>query len=121
MTVVTGHGGKEVVNLDGQLKTVRDLVNYWNTQHIEDTLYSLSNGKQKETIDRTGSFDFCRNPQYINCMAAGFRLNVNDHHKVGWDKMTKEYYDSLPDSLKQYADNIKEKMEEIKNKSKGGK
>ena len=95
MTVVTGHGGKEVVNLDGELKTVKDLVEYWNPQRIEEILKELSKGKHKETMDRTGSFDFCRNPQYINSMVAGFRHNVADHHEVGWDKMTKEYYDSL--------------------------
>jgi hypothetical protein len=95
MTVVTGLGGKEVVNLDGKLKTIRDLVGYWNSERIQRTIDELSNGIHKETIDKTGSFDFCRNPQYINCMVAGFRHNVADHHEVGWDKMTKEYYDSL--------------------------
>ena len=95
MTVNTGLGGKEVINLDGELKTVRDLVNYWNPQIIEQTINKLSMGKNKETMQKAGSFDFCRNPQYLNCMVAGFRHNVADHHEVGWDKMTKEYYDSL--------------------------
>ena len=95
MTVVTGHGGKEVVNLDGKLKTVRELVDYWNPQRIQQTIDKLSMGKNKETMEKAGSFDFCRNPQYLNCMVAGFRHNVANHHEVGWDKMTKEYYDSL--------------------------
>ena len=72
MTVVTGHGGKEVVNLDGKLKTVRELVDYWNPQRIQQTIDKLSMGKNKETMEKAGSFDFCRNPQYLNCMVAGF-------------------------------------------------
>ena len=26
---------------------------------------------------------------------AGFRHDVADHHELGWDNLTKEYYDSL--------------------------
>ena len=50
MTVVTGHGGKEVVNLDGKLKTVRELVDYWNPERIQQTIDKLSMGKNKETM-----------------------------------------------------------------------
>jgi hypothetical protein len=28
-------------------------------------------------------------------MAAGFRHNVGDHHELGWENMTEEYYNSL--------------------------
>ena len=52
MTVVTGHGGKEVVNLDGKLKTVRELVDYWNPQRIQQTIDKLSMGKNKETMEK---------------------------------------------------------------------
>ena len=29
-------------------------------------------------------------------MIAEFRHNVEDHHKIGWSNLTKEYYESLP-------------------------
>ena len=35
------------------------------------------------------------NWQYFNCMLAEFRHNVADHHQLGWENMTKEYYESL--------------------------
>ena len=28
-------------------------------------------------------------------MLAEFRHNVDDHHQLGWENMTKEYYESL--------------------------
>jgi hypothetical protein len=35
------------------------------------------------------------NWQYFNCMLAEFRKDVADHHELGWDKMTEDYYNSL--------------------------
>ena len=44
----------------------------------------------------------CKNPtlqpsnwQYFNCMIAEFRHNVGDHHDLGWENMTEEYYNNL--------------------------
>jgi len=76
MEVANGGGGKEVLNLNGKLKTVRDIVEYWRGN--------------KTTPNLTP-----KNWQYYNCMVAGFRKNVADHHDIGWDKMTQEYYESL--------------------------
>ena len=83
MTVVTGHGGKEVVNLDGKLKTVRELVDYWNPQRIQQTIDKLSMGKNKETMEKAGSFDFCRNPQYLNCMVYKDKLLLYYNYNEG--------------------------------------
>jgi len=33
--------------------------------------------------------------QYYNAMRGGFRKNVADHHKRGWENMSQEYYESL--------------------------
>ena len=35
------------------------------------------------------------NWQYFNCILSEFRKNVGDHHELGWDMMTEEYYKSL--------------------------
>ena len=76
MEVAKGGGGKEVLNLNGELKTVRQIVDYWKKQDKDPELNP-------------------KNWQYYNCMKAGFRKNVADHHDIGWDKMTMEYYESL--------------------------
>ena len=76
MEVANGGGGKEVLNLNGKLKTVKEIVKYWKNNPIEPNLNP-------------------KNWQYYNCMKAGFRKNVADHHDIGWDKMTQEYYESL--------------------------
>ena len=36
-----------------------------------------------------------KNWQYFNCMLGEFRHNVANHHDLGWENMTKEYYESL--------------------------
>ena len=76
MEVANGGGGKEVLNLNGKLKTVREIVEYWKNNPTKPELNS-------------------KNWQYYNCMQAGFRKNVAGHHDIGWDKMTEEYYESL--------------------------
>ena len=35
------------------------------------------------------------NWQYYNCMIAEFRHGVENHHDLGWENMTKEYYNNL--------------------------
>ena len=48
-----------------------------------------------ENIKNTANKLTIKNHQYWNCMWAEFRRNVENHHKRGWENMTKEYYDSL--------------------------
>ena len=81
MPLQKGKGGKEIILNDYTLKTVKDVIDFYsdesNVKYIESKL----------TPD---------NWQYFNCMMAEFRHNVGDHHKLGWENMTKEYYESLP-------------------------
>ena len=80
MEMHQGRGGKEIILNGYTLKTVRDVVNYFsNTENLNKTI---------ETLQPT-------NWQYFNCMLAEFRHNVGDHHVLGWENMTKEYYESL--------------------------
>tara|TARA_B100000963_G_scaffold360467_1_gene391451 strand:- start:1742 stop:3172 length:1431 start_codon:yes stop_codon:yes gene_type:complete len=75
MEVAKGGGGKEILNLNGKLKYVKDIIEYWKTAPIPQLTP--------------------QNSQYYNCMIAGFRKGVENHHDIGWDNLTKEYYDSL--------------------------
>lgn len=75
MEVANGGISKQILNLNGKLKTVRDIVKYWKTA---------------PTPNLTPE-----NWQYYNCMIAGFRKNVANHHDKGWENMTMEYYESL--------------------------
>lgn len=75
MEVANGGESKQILNLNGKLKTVKDIVDYWKKAPKPELKPS--------------------NWQYYNCMIAGFRKNVADHHAMGWDKMTAEYYESL--------------------------
>lgn len=75
MEVASGGPSKAILNLGGKLKKVKDIVEYWKTAPAP-----------KLTPDTW---------QYYNCMIAGFKHNVANHHELGWDKLTKEYYDSL--------------------------
>ncbi len=82
MEVQPGGGGKEICHKDGELKTTKDIIEYWkNEKNVEDNQSKLNPN----------------NWQYFNCMMAGFKKNVADHHELGWDKLTREYYDSLED------------------------
>ena len=81
MPLQKGKGGKEIILNDYKLKTVKDIIDFYsdenNIKHIESKLNP-------------------NNWQYFNCMMAEFRHNVGDHHQLGWENMTKEYYESLP-------------------------
>jgi len=80
MELQHGSGGKEIIHNDKKIKTVREAVEYFsNMENIKKTAKKLTK----------------TNHQYWNCMWAEFRRNVEDHHKRGWENMTKEYYDSL--------------------------
>jgi len=80
MELADGGGGKEIVKQNGKLKNVRDVYMFYSVPGNVKTI------KDKLTPD---------NWQYFNCMLAEFRKNVADHHELGWDKMTEEYYNSL--------------------------
>jgi len=81
MPLQKGKGGKEIILNDYTLKTVKDVIDFYsdknNVKYIESKLEPS-------------------NWQYFNCMMAEFRHNVGDHHELGWENMTKEYYESLP-------------------------
>lgn len=80
MEMHAGKGGKEVILNNYKLKTVRDVIDYFsNKENINNTINTLQPS----------------NWQYFNCMIAEFRHNVGDHHALGWENMTKEYYENL--------------------------
>jgi len=82
MEVQNGGGGKEICHQNGKLKKVRDIINYW---------------KVGNRITETQSTLTPSNWQYFNCMVAGYKKRVGDHHDIGWDKLSADYYESLPD------------------------
>ena len=71
---------KKLVKNNGSLKTVRDVVEFYSSDKNIDLA--------KNTLNPN-------NWQYFNCMLAEFRKDVADHHELGWDKMTEDYYNSL--------------------------
>ena len=80
MKFAGGSGGKEVVTQNRTLRTVKDVYMFYS---ISDNIQTV---KSKLTSDTW---------QYFNCILAEFRNNVGDHHELGWDKMTEEYYYNL--------------------------
>ena len=80
MELAGGGGGKEIVKLDGKLITVRDVVEYFSSKY---------NRTKTEALLKP------ENWQYYNCMIAEFRHGVENHHDLGWENMTKEYYNNL--------------------------
>jgi|TARA_R110002012_G_scaffold93419_4_gene226539 hypothetical protein len=81
MTMHEGGGGKQIISNGYELKTIRDIVKFYS---------------DKNNVDNAKSQLVPSNWQYFNCMLAEFRHNVGDHHALGWENMTKEYYESLP-------------------------
>ena len=79
MELQKGGGGKEMVTNNHTLNTVGDVVEYYSNK---DNLI-----KQQENLNPT-------NWQYFNCMLAEFRCGVEDHHDMGWDKLSIDYYNS---------------------------
>ena len=80
MELANGGGGKEIIKQNGQLKTIKDIYMFYSVPGNMKTVRSQLNPD---------------NWQYFNCMVGEFRKNVADHHELGWDKMTEEYYNSL--------------------------
>ena len=80
MELAMGGEGKLIMKDGGKLKTIKEIVEYFS---------SPENRKKVENQLRP------ENWQYYNCMLAEFRHNVADHHALGWENMTKEYYESL--------------------------
>ena len=80
MELQQGGGGKEIIHQNKKFKKVLDVVHYFaDEDNVEDTEKTLKP----------------ENWQYYNCMMAEFRHGVQGHHELGWENMTKEYYDSL--------------------------
>jgi len=80
MELAMGGEGKLIMKDGGRLKTIREIVEYFSHQKNKD---KVENQLKPE------------NWQYYNCMLAEFRHNVADHHALGWENMTKEYYGGL--------------------------
>jgi hypothetical protein len=80
MELAMGGEGKLIMKDGGKLKTIREIVEY----------FSLQENRAKVEAQLKPE-----NWQYYNCMLAEFRHNVADHHALGWENMTKEYYESL--------------------------
>lgn len=101
MELAMGGEGKLIMKDNGKLKTIGDVVNYFS---------------KKENIDKVTSQLVPSNWQYFNCMMAEFRHNVANHHDLGWENMTKEYYESLDlMSDKEIAKFLKEVPVEFQN------
>tara|TARA_B100000287_G_scaffold129129_1_gene121214 strand:- start:652 stop:2076 length:1425 start_codon:yes stop_codon:yes gene_type:complete len=81
MTIHAGGGGKEIITQNGKLKTIKDVVKFFSSSDNVNNVI-------REQINPS-------NWQYFNCMLAEFKHDVADHHELGWENMTKEYYDSL--------------------------
>ena len=80
MELAMGGEGKLIMKDGGRLKTIREIVEYFSHQENRNKVE-----KQLKP----------ENWQYYNCMLAEFRHNVANHHTLGWENMTKEYYESL--------------------------
>ena len=80
MELSPGGGGKEIIKQNGNLKTIKDIIDFFSIP-----------SKIKEIESQLTP----KNWQYFNCMLAEFRHNVGDHHEIGWENMTKEYYNNL--------------------------
>ena len=80
MELAMGGEGKLIMKDGGKLKTIREIVKYFS--------YPENRAKVEAQLKPS-------NWQYYNCMLAEFRHNVADHHALGWENMTKEYYESL--------------------------
>jgi len=89
MEVASGGPSKQVLNPNGNLKTVRDFVEYWKSAPKPNLTPEIW--------------------QYYNCMIAGFRHDVANHHDLGWENLTEEYYNSLEpmsdDEIEEYLQN----------------
>jgi len=80
MEFAGGGGGKEVVTQNLTLKTVKDVCKFYsNPNNLQITKSKLNPN----------------NWQYFNCILSEFRKDVGDHHELGWDKMSEEYYYNL--------------------------
>jgi len=94
MEISGGGGGKEIVNQNHTLKTIKDVVQFYSTS------------KNMNNVRKTLNSD---NWQYFNCMIAEFRNDVGNHHELGWDNMTEDYYKSLDlmsdDELRVFLEN----------------
>jgi len=80
MELANGGGGKELITQDGTLKTIRDIVTFFSNN---DNMLRVKNSLQPT------------NWQYFNCMVAEFRHGVGNHHDLGWENMTEQYYNQL--------------------------
>ena len=80
MELQPGGGGKEICLNNKTLRTVREVVEFW---------------KDKNNIIDVQSKLTPKNWQYFNCMIAGFKKGVADHHKIGWEALSKDYYEQL--------------------------
>tara|TARA_R110000744_G_scaffold231145_1_gene349344 strand:- start:12643 stop:14325 length:1683 start_codon:yes stop_codon:yes gene_type:complete len=80
MEFAGGGGGKEIITKNLSLKKVKDVLKF----------YSNSKNLDVERANLTPD-----NWQYFNCMVAEFRKDVGDHHQLGWDTMSEDYYSNL--------------------------
>ena len=80
MELANGGGGKEIIKQNGELKKIGDIVQFY---------------QNPDNLDKIKTQLKPKNWQYFNCMMAEFRHNVGDHHELGWENMTKEYYEGL--------------------------
>jgi len=80
MELAGGTGGKEIITQSNTLRTVKDVYMFCSIPGNVQTIKSKLNPN---------------NWQYFNCILSEFRKNVGDHHQLGWDKMTEDYYLNL--------------------------
>jgi hypothetical protein len=80
MELANGGGGKEIIKQNGELKTIKDVYMFYSVP-----------GNMKSVRSKLNPDNW----QYFNCMIGEFRKDVGDHHELGWDNMTEDYYNSL--------------------------
>jgi len=79
MELQSGGGGKEFILNNYKLKTVNDVIEFWKKDlNIKQAIKELTP----------------KNWQYFNAMMGGFRHGIEDHHKIGWESLTLEYFQS---------------------------
>jgi len=81
MEIAGGGESKMIVRPEG-INTIKDMIDYWKKDK------NIQNVKQKLKPS---------NWQYYNCMMGGFKHDVDNHHDIGWESLTEEYYNQKKD------------------------
>jgi hypothetical protein len=98
---IAGGGDSKMIVRPEKIKTIKDMVEHWkNFENVKEVKSKLKPS----------------NWQYYNCMMAGFKHDVENHHDVGWEELTEEYYNLKEDMTDEELTNfLKENPVEFEN------